>query len=73
MTNKEILARAKTINYPCIYVPAGEIRPGRAEWRKQLRSISSAQRDTLLTKIARQQARMQREQDQAKFQAQQSA
>jgi hypothetical protein len=73
MTNKEILARAKTINYPCIYVPAGEIRPKRAKWSKQLRSTSPAQRDALLPKIACQQERFQHEQDQVKFQAQQNA
>ncbi len=73
MTNRQILAWAKTVNFPCIFVPSGEIRPGKANWRKQLGKLSPDQRIALLAKISRQQARMQREQDKAKFQARQSA
>jgi hypothetical protein len=73
VTNRQILTWGKTINYPCIFIPGGAIPPGRAEWRKQLGQLTPAQRIALLAKIARQQARLQYEHNQAKFQAARSA
>jgi hypothetical protein len=64
MTNEQILVWASKISYAYIAItPTCTIGPGRDHWEAQLPVLSSEERERLAAKIARQEARLQREQD----------
>lgn len=62
MTNEQILAFAASMNYAPLYIDSSCcIRFGRQKWEHMLPELTREQRDALVAKIERQQARAARE------------
>ncbi len=62
LTNTEILSWASLNNYAQLNIsPTCVIRPGRERWEKRLPMLTEDERAALVTKINRQQTRLQRE------------
>jgi len=62
VTNDEILSWASMTNYAhCHIAPSCVIRCGRERWERRLPMLTDEERAALVTKINRQQTRLQRE------------